>query len=129
MKIFLICRSSCPLVFYKVGVLKNFAKYTRKHQRRSLFYEVVGRRPQAYYFIKKRKSGACGNLQNFEEHLFYRTAVDGCFWMYQNINCQKVSVSELIISKSCRGRKKREKQITPPYTRQLSRLYCSKRVI
>ena len=61
------------------------------------FNEVVGRKPQAYYFIKKRDSSAGGNLQNFEEHLFYRTAVDDCFWIYQNNNCQKVSVSELII--------------------------------
>ena len=35
------------------GVLKNFAKFTGKYQRRSLFNEVVRRRPQAYYFIKK----------------------------------------------------------------------------
>ena len=47
-----ICRSSRPQVFYKVGALKNFAKFTVKHQRQSLF-KVVGRRPEAYYFIKK----------------------------------------------------------------------------
>ena len=49
----LICRSGRPQVFYKVGVLKSFKKFTGKHQRRSLFSEVVGRRPQAYHFIKK----------------------------------------------------------------------------
>ena len=53
MKILLICRSSRPQVFYKVGILKNFAKFSGKHQHRSLFNEVVGRSPQAYYLFKK----------------------------------------------------------------------------
>ena len=53
----------------QVGVLKNFAKYTGNHQRRSLFNEVVERRLQAYYFIKKRSSTDV-NLRNFEEHLY-----------------------------------------------------------
>ena len=52
-EILLIYRSGRPQVFNKVGVLKNFAKFTGKHQRQSLFNKVVGRRPQAYYFIKK----------------------------------------------------------------------------
>ena len=33
-----ISRSSCPVVFCKKGALRNFAKFTEKHQRRSLFY-------------------------------------------------------------------------------------------
>ena len=32
--------------------------------------------------------------------LIFKTSVDNWFWIYQNINCHKVSVSELIISKS-----------------------------
>ena len=40
---------------------------------------------------------------NFEEHIFYREAADNCFWIYQNINCRKVSVSQLVISKSYTG--------------------------
>ena len=107
MKILLICRSSRPQVFYKVGAFKNFAKFTGKHQRRSLFNKVVGRRPQVYYFIKKETLAQGANLQNFEEHGFYRTAVDNCFWIYQNINCQKVSVSKLIISKSYKEAERR----------------------
>ena len=53
MKILLICRTIRPQVFYKVGVLKNFAKFSGKHHCQSLFNEVVGRRPQVYYFIKR----------------------------------------------------------------------------
>ena len=53
MKVLLICTSRCPQVFYKVVVLKNFAKLTGKHQPQRLFNEVVERRLQAYYFIKK----------------------------------------------------------------------------
>ena len=56
-------------------------------------------RPQAWNFIQKDfRTG--GSFQNFEEHLFYRTAVDDCFWIYQNINCHKVLVSQQFISKS-----------------------------
>ena len=33
-------RSSRPEVFYKKGVLKNFAKFTGKHLRQSLFYRT-----------------------------------------------------------------------------------------
>ena len=40
-------------MFYKVDILRNLAKLSGKYQRRSLFNEVVGRRPQAYYFIEK----------------------------------------------------------------------------
>ena len=42
------CRSSRPQVFYKVGLLKNFAQFTEISVPES-FDEVVGR----YYFIKK----------------------------------------------------------------------------
>ena len=34
-------RSSCPEVFFKKGVLRNFAKFTGKHLRQSLFFNKV----------------------------------------------------------------------------------------
>ena len=34
-------RSSRPVVFFKNGVLKNFAKFTGKHLRQSLFLNKV----------------------------------------------------------------------------------------
>ena len=103
------------------GVLQSrcswkFAKFTGKHQRRSLFNEVVERRPQVYYFIKKGLRHKW-KFENFEEYLFYKRAVDNCFWMYQNINCQKVSVSELIISKGYKeaGRRETSKLLLSTY--------------
>ena len=38
-------RSSRPEVFCKKGVLRNFAKYSGKHLRQSLFDKVTGLRP------------------------------------------------------------------------------------
>ena len=38
----LISRSSPPEVFRKKGVLRNFAKFTGKHQWQSLFFNVAG---------------------------------------------------------------------------------------
>ena len=96
MKILLICRRSRPQVLYEVVVLKNFAKFTEKHLRWSPF---VGRSLKPTILLKKRLRIA-GNLQNFEEHLFYRTAVGDFFWIYQKFNCRKVSISKLITSKN-----------------------------
>ena len=116
MKILLICRSSRPQVFYKVGIFKNVAKFSGKHQHRSLFNEVVGRSPQTYYLFKKRLRHRC-NLQNFEGGLNYRTTVDDRFWIYQNNNCQTVLVLELIINKSYKeaGRRGRSKLLLPTH--------------
>ena len=42
MRLKLLCVQKQPQeVFYKKGVLKNFAKFTRKHQRQSLFCNKV----------------------------------------------------------------------------------------
>ena len=44
----------CPEVFCKKGVLRNLAKFTRKHLCQSLFFnKVAGLRHQACNFIKK----------------------------------------------------------------------------
>ena len=34
----LMCKSSCPEVYYKIRVLKNFAKFKGKHLCQSLFF-------------------------------------------------------------------------------------------
>ena len=57
-----MCRSSRLEVFFKKGVLKNFAKFTGKHLCQSLFFNIG-----IYYlnlFIKKDK----------KTQLFYRTS-------------------------------------------------------
>ena len=48
----IIYRSSHPEVFYKKGVLRNFAKFTEKHLCQGLFFNKVA------------------GLQHFQEHLF-----------------------------------------------------------
>ena len=111
MKIFLICRRRRPQVLYKVVVFKNFAKFTGKYLPWSLF---VGRSLKPTILLKKRlRTG--GKLQNFEEHLFHRTAVGDCFRIYQKFNCRKVSVSKLTISKNYKeaGRIERSKLLFP----------------
>ena len=61
-------------VFYKIGVLKIFTKYTGKYLYRSLFLEACN-------FIKTRLRHRCffAFLQSLEEHLFCRTSANGCF--------------------------------------------------
>ena len=48
-------------MFQKVGVLKNFAKFTGKKLNRGLFFSKVAK------------------LRNFSEHLFNRAPPDDCF--------------------------------------------------
>ena len=51
-------RSSCSQMFFQIGVLKNFAKFTRKHQSQSLFFnKVAGLRPAT--LLKKRLWHRC----------------------------------------------------------------------
>ena len=51
-------RSSCPEVFYKKGVLKNFAKFIGKHLCQSLFFnKVAGLGPAT--LLKKRLRYRC----------------------------------------------------------------------
>ena len=59
-----------PEVFFRKDVLKNFAYFTGKQLRWSLFNKVAG--PQACNFIKKRLQHRCVpvKLENFYKHLF-----------------------------------------------------------
>ena len=59
------CRSSRPEMFCKKGVLRNFAKFTGKHLRQSLFFnKVEGFRPAT--LLKKRLWHRCFPV-NFAE--------------------------------------------------------------
>ena len=80
-------RSSHLQVFYKIGVLKIFAKLTGKHLSRSLFFsKVTGLTPA--FLLKQRLQHRCF-LVNFAK--FLRTALlkntsGGCFWpQYQKL--------------------------------------------
>ena len=53
-KLKFIHRSSRPEVFCEKGVLRNFAKFTGKHLRQSLFLnKVAGLRPEVCNFVEK----------------------------------------------------------------------------
>ena len=60
-------RSSRPRVFCKIGVLKNFSKFTGKHLCQSLFFsKVAGLKPAT--LLKKRLWPRCFPV-NFEKSL------------------------------------------------------------
>ena len=69
---FILCRSSRPEVFCEKGVLRNFAKFTGKHLRQSLFFNKVA----ACNFIKKETLAqmfSCGFCEISKNTFFYRT--------------------------------------------------------
>ena len=73
-------KSSRPQLFYKVDVLKNFAKLKKTSAPESFIDEVVGRRPQAYNFIEKETPAqveVCKILKNtfFKEQLWTTASV------------------------------------------------------
>ena len=68
-------KSSCPEVFCKKGVPKNFVKFTEKHLRQSLFFnKVPGLRPAT--LLKEETLAqvfSYGFYKNFKSNFFYRT--------------------------------------------------------
>ena len=73
-------QTSLPEVFYKKGVLRNFAKFTGKHLYASLFFnKVAGLRPVT--LLKERVWHRCFpvNFAKFLEHLFLQNTSGSCF--------------------------------------------------
>ena len=70
-------RSIRPDVFCKVGVLRNFSKFTGKHLCQSLFFnKVAGLRPKACNFIKRETLAqvlSCELWEICKNIFFYRT--------------------------------------------------------
>ena len=63
---------------YKKVVLKKLAKFTGVHLCQSLFFNKVA--GQQLYLKRDPDTGVfLWILQNFQEHLFYRTPLDDCF--------------------------------------------------
>ena len=69
--------SSRPDVFFEKGVLRNFAKFTRKHLCQRLFFnKVAGLRPKACNFIKKESPAqvfSCEFCEISKNTIFNRT--------------------------------------------------------
>ena len=72
-------RSSRWQMFFKIGVLKNFANFTGKHLRWSLF--LIKLEAQTCNFIKKRLQNRCFPVKfaKFCKHLFLQKISGGCF--------------------------------------------------
>ena len=60
-----ICRSSCTQLFFKTGIIRNFAIFTRKHLSWSLFLIKLWTLRLYRWFLWK--------LQNFTNSFFYGT--------------------------------------------------------
>ena len=76
------CQKQPPEVSMKKGVLENFAKFAGKHLCQSLFFNKVAGLSLQLYWKRDSVTGVfLWILQNCHEHLFYRTALDGCFWV------------------------------------------------
>ena len=76
----LFTRSSHPDVFFKTGVLRNFAKLTEKHLCQSLYFnKVAGPRPAT--FLRQRFWRRCFpvNLAIFLRTPFLKNTSGGCF--------------------------------------------------
>ena len=72
-------RSSRPEVFCKKGVLKNFAKFTRKHLPQTLFFnKVAGLRPAT--LLKKRLWHRCFPV-NFAKFLSGPFLTEHLWWL------------------------------------------------
>ena len=68
-----------PVVFYKKGVLKNFAKFSVKHLCWSLFFNKVA--GLVYNFIKKETSTLVFSCEYTEKTRFYKTPLGSYFWL------------------------------------------------
>ena len=74
-------RSSCQEVFYKKGVLENFAKLTGKHLRRVSFLKKLQAWGLQLYLRRDPSTGVfVWTLQNFSVQLFSGNNSGGSMW-------------------------------------------------
>ena len=75
----------------KKGVLKNLAKLTREHLCQSLFFNKVADLRTATLFKKSPDTAVfLWILRNFQEHIFYRTPLAGCFSKFAKYHYKKL---------------------------------------
>ena len=79
-------RSSRPSAFYKIGVLKTFAKFLRKHISWNLFsIKLQTFRPKLYWSTDDNTDIFQFFLQNFYELFFKRKRTGDYFWYLENL--------------------------------------------
>ena len=75
-----VMRSSLSQIFFKIGVLKNFANFLGKYLWWSLFLIKLQAWRPATLFRRDCNTGVFHwNLRNFQEHLFYRRPLVATF--------------------------------------------------
>ena len=85
-------RSSRPQVFCEKGVLRNFAKFTGKHLRQSLFFnKVAGLRPAT--LLKKRLWHWCFPV-NFAKFLRTPFFTEHLWWLLLNVYLMQLRYQE-----------------------------------
>ena len=73
-------KSSHLQMFFKIGVLKNFAIFAGKHLCWSCFLMKLQAWRSAILFKRDSNTGVfLWILQNFQEQLFWRASTNGCF--------------------------------------------------
>ena len=78
---FRLIHTSIPSqMFYKISILKNFAKFTGKHKCWSPFSIKLQAFKSPTLYERYATAAYLGNLQNSLEKFFYRTHLDDCFW-------------------------------------------------
>ena len=83
-----IRRSSRPDVFCRKDILRNFAKFTRKHFLPEFLFLIELQAPPAL-FLKKGLWHSCFSV-NFAKFLrtpFLQNTADGCFWIPPDCSC------------------------------------------
>ena len=79
---------------FKIGALKNFAVCTRNYLFWSLFLIQLQSSSPATILKSNSSTGVfLWTLQNFKQHLFWKTSANGCFW-----NLMKVLFDHEILS-------------------------------
>ena len=79
------CRSRCLQMFFKMGVLKNFANFTGKHLRWSLFSEVACLRACNFIIKRLQHRRSPVKLAKFLRTPFFtkpEVVSGGCFWKW-----------------------------------------------
>ena len=74
-------RSSHSQMFFKIGVLNSFAKFTRKHLSWSLFLiKLQAFRPSTFLKETPTQVLFCELFKFFKEQLFEQSTSGDCFW-------------------------------------------------
>ena len=79
-------RSSCSQMFFKVGILKNFANVTGKELDWSLFLiNLLALRPATLLKRDFNIGMFLWNLRNFQEYLFLQNTISSSFWNLRSV--------------------------------------------